>query len=248
MKEKVVKRKKRRWMCIIPDILTISRPFFGLAIGFMGLLGAKALPIVTLLVMAGWTTDIIDGRVARWAAEEWGRFESRIGKYEIHFDDFLVVGILAYLGEVHLIPTWLAIGYGMLLFLFGLIWSVPYKVNFAFEALAVIATFLIVVIAAGRPTLGYVVIWGFLLLVYDWDRAMELGGSLKKVLSSIWQGYLSFPPAYLLASSLVLGSSLGFLLFVGLIFGFRTIQAEVLGGVSFGLLVLLIYRSWLLRP
>ena len=238
-------RRKKGWVCALPDFFTISRPFFGLAIGLMGLWGAKVLPIVTFLVMAGWTTDIIDGRVARWTAARWQRSESWIGKYEIHFDDFLVVGILAYLGEIHLLPAWLAIGYGSLLSIFGLIWRIPYKINFAFEAPAVMATFLIVVIAAGRPTLGYVTIWGFLLLVYDWDRAMQLAGALKEILQAIWRGYLSFSPEYMLVSSLTVGGSLALFLGLGLAFGFRTILAEASGGLAFVVLTVLIYRSWL---
>ena len=233
--------KQKLWQ-VFPDILTLSRPLFGLMIGIMGIIGGKNnLPIVVFLLMAGWTTDILDGRVARWAKKKWDRPEGWIGKNEIRFDSLMLVGLLAYLGGVHLLPLWLAISYGTLLFFLAVNPQSSYKITFVFESFATIATFLFVVIVAGKPVIGYVGIWGTLLLIYDWRRAMQLAGSLKETLLMIGKGLYRLPKQYYF----FLGGLVFLFLLVISFFGPETIQTEALGGVVVAILAAIVYLGWL---
>lgn len=231
---------KQKWICVIPDVLTVSRLFFGLSIGLMGFFGLKALPTVVFLLMAAWTTDILDGRLARWAKDKWNRPESKIGKNEIRFDSFLIDGVLAYLGYVQLIPIWLAISYGGLLFFLAIKPNSSYKANFVFEAPATIATFLFVVIAAGKPVMGYVSVWGVLLLLYDWKRAMQLAGTLKTVLVTTGQRFFRLAKQY----HILLGGLIFVWLLLLVIFGPRSLQIKTLGGVIVSIFLGLIYLGW----
>jgi len=49
----------------VPDLLTASRGGIVLVIASLGLVGPRALEAVILLTILGWTTDILDGRLAR---------------------------------------------------------------------------------------------------------------------------------------------------------------------------------------
>ena len=181
----------RNVFVILPDLLTWSRVFIGLLIGLAGpLIGRDGVVLVMKLLLLGWTTDILDGRIARYAKKRYRRPESWTGRNEIRFDAVMLIGVFAYLGYARFIPLW-ATSYAALLFLLVVL-PVSYSKIFLFEAPAAIATFLLLVIFAGRPTLGYVMIWGSLLLIYDWRRAMQLGGRLRVLLRRTAKGIARF--------------------------------------------------------
>ena len=232
-----MKREKFWW--IAPDLLTLSRPLFGVAISLLGVFGDRTtLPIATFLLLAGWTTDIVDGRLARWAEQKYQRRESWIGRNEIRADSLMLIGVFIYLGCIQAIPLWLSISYASILFILAVDLHSTYHQNMFFEAPAAIATFLLLIILTGRPTLGYVATWGFLVLIYDWKRAMQLGGRLRSVLEASWQKFSQQPfvckfwiSAFIVvavAGSIALGFS-------------HLVAVKVIGGIVIGLLVLLAY-------
>ncbi len=84
----------------LPDLLTLSRGAVGMAI--LGLIpaGSAALTSVLWLLLLGWTTDLVDGRLARRleTAPTW------VGEHEFHFDMLMVLSSAVYLvatGLVH---------------------------------------------------------------------------------------------------------------------------------------------------
>jgi phosphatidylserine synthase len=98
-----VNMRKRR----LPDLLTASRALIALAI--LGLIpaGPGALRSVTLLLLLGWTTDMLDGRVARKLEKE----PTWIGEHEFQFDMLMVLASSVYLVATGLVPQGVGIAY-----------------------------------------------------------------------------------------------------------------------------------------
>ena len=91
----------------VPDLLTASRAIIALAILSLGFVGPRALETVVLLTMLGWTTDILDGRLARRYKTE----VTWVGEREFVFDMVMVFAGLCYLVMAGLIPTTPAVIY-----------------------------------------------------------------------------------------------------------------------------------------
>ncbi len=85
----------------IPDLLTFSRALVGLAILAMIPVGIDALSSVLWLLLLGWTTDLLDGRLARRMDLE----PSWIGVHEFEFDMFMVFCSAVYLVASGGVPT-----------------------------------------------------------------------------------------------------------------------------------------------
>jgi len=91
----------------IPDVLTSSRALIGLVILLLIPVGEGALPLVLWLLLVGWTTDLLDGRVAR-------RLEvapSTIGRHEFEIDMSMVLCSGLFLVATGLVPPVRGAGY-----------------------------------------------------------------------------------------------------------------------------------------
>jgi len=84
-----------------PDILTASRGVIATLIIALGLVGPRALGWVILLTMIGWTTDILDGRLAR----RQHKGPTWIGEHEFAFDMMMVFAALCYLVMAGFVPV-----------------------------------------------------------------------------------------------------------------------------------------------
>ncbi|MCK5827826.1 CDP-alcohol phosphatidyltransferase family protein, partial [Candidatus Bipolaricaulota bacterium] len=91
----------------LPDLLTLSRGLVAAVILGLGFAGAKALEAVIVLTILGWTTDILDGRLAR----KYHKPPTWIGEREFIFDMVMVFSGLCYLVMSGLINGWLALIY-----------------------------------------------------------------------------------------------------------------------------------------
>jgi len=230
------KRKPQKWLKVLPDLLTVSRLFIGLAISLIGpIAGRNGLYLVLSFLLLGWTTDIVDGRLARKIRD----YQStKIGQNEIRFDGFLIIGVLAYLGYSRFLPLGIATGGAALLFLLVILPSTSYKQIFFFEAPIATATSLYVVVIAGIPALGYFLIWGALILIYDWSRAMELGRNFKDLFSLTVKKIIRLN----LADNLLF-STLIFLLIVFLII-LEMFMAEWSLKILGGIILALVFLVW----
>ena len=73
---------------LLADILTVSRLFIASAIIALGLLqGAEALPLVIWLTIAAWTSDVLDGTLARTSRRV---RRTWVGEQDLIFD--MVIG------------------------------------------------------------------------------------------------------------------------------------------------------------
>jgi len=154
----------------VPDLLTLSRAFIAAAILLLGvvegldLLARSALPTVLLLTMLGWTTDILDGRLAR----KYNKPPTWVGEKEFAFDMAMVFSGLCYLVLSGFIPFIPAIIYVMVAAAF-IAYFRSKMVTMSF-ATPVVALPLIVAYFEAPHALIWYVVWIVAAVVFDWRR------------------------------------------------------------------------------
>lgn len=147
-----------------PDILTASRGVIAALIIILGFFGPRELGWVIFLTMIGWTTDILDGRIARIQHKR----PTWIGEHEFAFDMMMVFAALCYLVMTGFVPVLPAAIYVTVALLFIIVFqSKSVTMSFAFPLVA-----LPLVVAYFRaPHAAYIYIaWIGLALLYDWRR------------------------------------------------------------------------------
>ena len=154
----------------IPDVLTMSRGLIAAAIlslGFLerlGILADSALQTVLLLTILGWTTDILDGRLAR----KYRKPPTWVGEKEFAFDMAMVFSGLCYLVLSGFIPFVPAIIYVMVAAAF-IAYFRSKMVTMSF-ATPVVALPLIVAYFEAPQALIWYIVWIAAALVFDWRR------------------------------------------------------------------------------
>jgi hypothetical protein len=147
-----------------PDILTASRGVIALVIGGLSLVGREALDWVILLTMVGWTTDILDGRIARRENKE----PTWVGEHEFAFDMVMVFSALFYLimaGFVPVLPAAIYVTVAAVFIVFCQSKSVTMSFAFPLVVLPLVVAYYC------APHAAYVyVAWIVLALIYDWRR------------------------------------------------------------------------------
>ena len=147
-----------------PDILTASRGVIAALIIALGLVGPRVLGWVIFLTMIGWTTDILDGRLAR----RQHKGPTWIGEHEFAFDMMMVFAALCYLVMAGFVPVIPAVIYVTVSALFIIVFqSKSVTMSFAFP----LVTLPLVVAYFHSPRVAYIyVAWIVLALIYDWRR------------------------------------------------------------------------------
>ena len=107
-------------MCLLADTLTASRLLLSTVIVWLGLTGGvEALDKVTFCILLGWTTDTLDGHIAR--RDRSGR-QTWFSHNDVVVDTIFVVSSLFYLTWTGLVPWAFSLVYvcvgGLLLFFF----------------------------------------------------------------------------------------------------------------------------------
>ena len=127
--------------------------------------------------MSGWTTDSVDGHLARWAGSE-GR--TTIGRSDIVVDAVFTLGGLAYFLLAGFVAPWLELAYltaALVVFVIA-----PRRATvITFEA--PLAALPAIVSLAYRPTLGAIMIaWAAVMLLLDYQRfRWRLGNSANGI-------------------------------------------------------------------
>lgn len=151
-------------MTKLPDLLTVSRGALALAFVGLGFAGPGALWVVVLLMMIGWTTDILDGRLAR----RYNKDATWIGKHEFTFDMAMVFASLFYLVMAGFIPVTPTVIYslvaGVCIVTFR---SKSVTMLFAFPVVALP----LVIAYLNAPVAAWIYLaWIALALIADWRR------------------------------------------------------------------------------
>lgn len=104
---------KRSWFfsrASVADYLTASRGLISLALFLFIPMGIKSIGLGTVLYIAGWTTDILDGRLARAGGNEGG-----LAKWDFPLDMILTGAGAAYCAYLGIIP-------GLFFWIWGILW------------------------------------------------------------------------------------------------------------------------------
>jgi CDP-alcohol phosphatidyltransferase-like enzyme len=148
----------------LPDLLTLSRGLVAVAIFGLGFVGERALEAVILLTVLGWTTDILDGRLAR----KYHKPPTWIGEREFAFDMLMVFAGLCYLVMSGLINAWLALIYILIAAIcIGLFRSKMITMSFATPLVAL--PLIVASLKAPRAAMWYL-LWIAGALILDWSR------------------------------------------------------------------------------
>jgi phosphatidylserine synthase len=148
----------------VPDLLTALRGLIAVAIASLGFAGRGALETVVLLTLLGWTSDILDGRLARRYKKE----ATWIGEREFFFDMVMVFGGLCYLVMAGFVPVAAAAIYVAIAAAFiAYFRSKSVTMSFAFP----LVTLPLVFAYFNAPRAAWMfVIWIALALLFDWRR------------------------------------------------------------------------------
>jgi phosphatidylglycerophosphate synthase len=158
----------------VADWLTASRAVIALWIVSLGWAGKRALPVVILLLILGWTTDILDGRLARRAAREGSpspdiKESSWLGEHDFTFDMIMVFASFVYLTASGYVPAQWALGYTVVAAIFILASSGSKSVTelFAFPLVALP----LIIAYQDVPWAAYLYLaWILLALILAWER------------------------------------------------------------------------------
>jgi cardiolipin synthase (CMP-forming) len=149
------------------DLLTFSRLLIGLAIAGLGFVqGAGALPLVCWLLMASWTSDVLDGGIARHSSRH---EHTWVGDHDLEFDMAVAVGVFCFFAATGLIPGWLVVVY-------SLVWAFVFWGFGIFSSLgklfqAPIYGYLIVLALINNPlTGGAMLAWITGAVIVTWPR------------------------------------------------------------------------------
>jgi len=158
----------------LADWLTASRAVIALLILLLALEGKRALPAVIFLILIGWTTDILDGTLARRAARrgeaQLGPGENTwLGEHDFTLDMIMVYASFVYLTAVGFVPPKWALGYTAVATVF-ILWSHGSKSVTELFAFPLVALPLIIAYYE-EPWAAYVyLVWIVLALIFAWER------------------------------------------------------------------------------
>lgn len=156
----------------IADALTLARLVCVFLILSCALAASRhLLPFVVFLTLVGWTTDILDGRMARRdksGARTW------VGDHDFAVDMGMIYSGLVYLISARFLPFWPFLAYGIYAATCALIWT---KRSVMMGQAAPIAAAPIVVAFVHEPFWGWVFLcWIAVALALNWRRFLGVVG------------------------------------------------------------------------
>ncbi len=116
----------------VADLITWIRVAISLLLAWMGVaLGAKALPVVVLFMIANWTGDMLDGPLARRSRI---RYTTWIGDHDLHVDMLVSIGLLVFLLESGYTTVWLVLLYAAFWLVIFKIFGIAQSLGMLFQA------------------------------------------------------------------------------------------------------------------
>lgn len=153
----------------IADTLTGGRFLLALAIFWLGLkVGQPALPTVTLVLVLGWVSDLLDGALARRAPN---RRRTWLGDNDLGVDVCVAVGLLCYLTFSNYVSPAIALSY--VLITGALIWRFRSRALAMAAQAPVYAILLYLALRDARPYGALAVGYILLVTIVTWPRFPE---------------------------------------------------------------------------
>ena len=117
---------------LVADLITWTRVVISLLLAWMGTaLGAKALPVVVICMIANWTGDMLDGSLARRSKI---RYTTWIGDHDLQVDMFVSIGLLFFLLESGYTSVWQILLYAAFWLVIFKIFGIAHSLGMLFQA------------------------------------------------------------------------------------------------------------------
>ncbi len=161
----------------IPDWLTASRILIAVAIVALIPVGPEALDAVAGLLLLGWTTDMVDGRLAR-------RFEKGttwLGEHDFQIDMIMVLASAVFLTATGLVPLAVGVSY-MAGAVFVSLYTLRFRHFLKFKSVTMLLAFPwvftpFILALFHAPAAAYAgLVWLILALLVDWRRFLGVVG------------------------------------------------------------------------
>jgi phosphatidylglycerophosphate synthase len=147
----------------------LSRGVIGVIILSLSLIGKDAYTVVVVLALMGAATDVLDGRIARKFLSK--DRKGKLGKYDLAFDTFFVLCILAYLSLSRIVmPMALGLAWIVLAVIASSVWKFKAKVLNLFEITTILTLFAIAGIYDLKLFFILIVPATLVAVIYNWDR------------------------------------------------------------------------------
>lgn len=151
----------------LADFVTLFRVFLGLGFVCLGLTeGALGLNKAVLIMIAAWTGDALDGRIARKSKNY---YHTWIGDHDLEFDMAVSCCLLVYLTASDYIGVWIAGAY--VLFWVFVIWRWSNFNVLGMLSQTPIYGYFIWIAATRLPLVGmWIFIWMVVALIITWPQ------------------------------------------------------------------------------
>lgn len=165
----------------IADGLTGVRFFIGLLIVVCAIIADRGLlPLVVALTLIGWTTDVLDGKMARMDRK--GK-KTWVGNMDFATDMILIYSGLLYFVAAGYLPFWPFFCYGIYAAVTAFIWT---KKSVMMAVAAPIAGAPIVLAFAHYPLWGWVFLgWIAVDLILNWS---DFTGEISEFIEDVEEG------------------------------------------------------------
>ena len=116
----------------VADLITLSRALLLFIFTWLGLtIGADALPLAALLLIYSWTSDLLDGPIARRSRVY---YHSWLGDHDLEVDMAVATGVLIYLLAAGYVSLPLGILYAAIWVLVFWIWGLQRSPGMLYQA------------------------------------------------------------------------------------------------------------------
>jgi len=151
----------------VADLVTLLRAFLGLALVWLGLTeGEQGLNIAVMLMITAWTSDILDGKIARKNKDY---YHTWIGDHDLEIDMLVSAGLLVYLITSGFVDVWIACFY-VLGWAF-ILWRWRNVKVLGMLSQAPIYGFFIWIALTRLPNVGiWIVIWMVVAIIITWPQ------------------------------------------------------------------------------
>jgi cardiolipin synthase (CMP-forming) len=149
------------------DLITLTRAVIGFCLAWLGITqGAAALPRAVTFLIAAWTSDVADGKVARRSRLQ---YASWIGDHDLEVDMLVACGLLVYLLAAGFVSPWLAIAYMAFWTVFFLRWGLSRSPGMLCQA-PVYGWFTLVSMQVLPEAGRWLLVWITAALILTWPR------------------------------------------------------------------------------
>lgn len=151
----------------LADFITLLRAILGFSLVWIGITGgAESLQKAVLIMIAAWTGDAIDGKIARRSKDN---YQTWIGDHDLEIDMAVSCGLLVYLITSGYVAIWVASVY--VLFWFFILWRWRNIQVLGMLSQAPIYGWFIWIALVTLPNVGlWILIWMVMAIILTWPQ------------------------------------------------------------------------------